>query len=354
MFLLENYPIAILFCFITMLCWGSWANTQKLAGKTWRYELFYWDYVIGVLILCFLCALTFGNTGTAGRGFFEDLSQAQPSALAWAFCGGIVFNAANILLVAAIAIAGMSVAFPVGIGLALVLGVLLNYLNKPEGDPTLMFVGVGLVTVAIVINALAYRKLPNQQSSVAAKGLILSVVCGLLMSLFYVFVAKSLAPVVYPDGTTVNVVTAATLDAVEGAKLQEGRLTVYTANLIFALGIFLSNFLFNTIMMLKPVTGEPISPMAYFKGTPKDHLWGVVGGCIWGVGMSTNLVASNVASEAIAYGLGQGATLVSAIWGVFIWREFKTAPKGTNKLLAAMFLLFFLGLGLLIYAKIPG
>lgn len=348
MFLLQNVPIAILFCVITMLCWGSWANTQKLAGKTWRYELFYWDYVIGVLILCFLCALTFGNTGESGRGFFEDLSQAEPSALGWAFCGGIVFNAANILLVAAIAIAGMSVAFPVGIGLALVLGVLLNYLNKPEGNPTLIFLGVGLVTVAIIINAIAYRKLPNQQSSVAAKGLILAVVCGLLMSLFYLFVAKSLAPVVYPDGSTQNVVTAATLEAGELAK---GRLTVYTANFIFALGIFVSNFLFNTIMMLKPVTGEPVSPSAYFKGTPKDHLWGIVGGCIWGIGMSTNLVASNVVSEAIAYGLGQGATLVSAIWGVFIWREFKTAPKGTDKLLAAMFLFFVLGLGLLVWAK---
>ena len=348
MFLLENYTLAILFCFITMLCWGSWANTQKLAGKTWRYELFYWDYVIGVFILCLLIALTIGNTGDSGRSFFADLQQANGSAVLWAFCGGVVFNAANILLVAAIAIAGMSVAFPVGIGLALVLGVLLNYLNKPDGDPTFLFLGVGLVAVAIVVNALAYRKLPNQSSSIVVKGLILSVICGLLMSLFYLFVAKSLAVVQYADGTTNATVTAATL---KDGVLQSGQMTVYTANFIFALGILVSNFVFNTFVMLKPFVGSPVAPKEYFKGTSRDHLWGLIGGAIWGVGMSCNLVASNVASEAIAYGLGQGATMVSAFWGVFIWREFKTAPQETNRMLALMFLLFFVGLGLIIYAK---
>ncbi len=351
MFLLENYPVAVAFCLITMLCWGSWANTQKLAGKTWRFELFYWDYVIGVCLLSLIFALTAGNSGTEGRGFFADLQQAAPASLGWAFLGGVVFNIANILLVAAIAIAGMSVAFPVGIGLALVLGVLLNYANNPagSGNPMFVFSGVGMITVAIIINAIAYRKLPGQKSAVAVRGLILAVVCGVLMSTFYYFVAKSLAGVVSNvDGTINSTVTAATL---KDGVLQAGKLTAYTANLIFALGILLSNFLVNTIVMKKPFVGSPVSPLEYFKGTPKDHLWGIIGGCIWGIGMSCNIVASNVASPAVAYGLGQGATLVSAIWGVFIWREFRTAPKGTGKLLAVMFLLFFVGLALLIYAK---
>ncbi len=349
MFLLENYSLAVLFCFITMLCWGSWGNTQKLAGKTWRFELFYWDYVIGVFLLSLVCALTAGNSGDMGRGFFADLSQASTSALGWAFLGGVVFNIANILLVAAIAIAGMSVAFPVGIGLALVLGVILNYVDKPEGNPTVIFTGVALIAVAIVINAIAYRKLPGQNSSVGTRGLVLSIICGVLMSTFYYFVAKSLAGVEMADGAGINnTVTAATL---EGGTLQAGKLTAYTANFIFALGILLSNFIVNTVVMLKPFIGTPVNPMEYFKGTPKDHLWGIIGGCIWGIGMSCNIVASNVASPAIAYGLGQGATLVSAIWGVFIWREFRTAPKGTEKLLGVMFLLFFVGLGMIIYAK---
>ncbi|MCL2306414.1 MAG: hypothetical protein FWC43_13815 [Planctomycetaceae bacterium] len=349
MFLLENYTLAVLFCFITMLCWGSWGNTQKLAGKTWRFELFYWDYVLGVFLLSLVCALTAGNSGELGRGFFADLSQASVESLGWAFLGGVVFNIANILLVAAIAIAGLSVAFPVGIGLALVLGVILNYVAKPEGDATVIFLGVGLIAVAIVINAIAYRKLPGQKSAVGTKGLVLSILCGILMSTFYYFVAKSLAGVELAAGGVNNTVTAATLK--EGT-LQAGKLTAYTANFIFALGILLSNFIVNTVVMLKPFIGTPVSPFAYFKGTSKDHLWGIIGGGIWGVGMSCNIVASNVASPAIAYGLGQGATLVSAIWGVFIWREFRGAPKGTEKLLAVMFLLFFVGLGLIIYAKI--
>ena len=348
MFLLENYTLAVLFCFVTMLCWGSWGNTQKLAGKTWRFELFYWDFVIGIFLLSLLCALTAGNSGELGRNFFADLSQASAASLGWAFLGGIVFNIANILLVAAIAIAGLSVAFPVGIGLALVLGVILNYAAKPEGNPTVIFLGVALIAVAIVINAIAYRKLPGQNSAVGTKGLVLSIVCGILMSTFYYFVSKSLAGVELATGDINNTVTAATLQ--EGT-LQAGKLTAYTANFIFALGILLSNFVVNTVVMLKPFIGTPVSPLAYFKGTPKDHLWGIIGGCIWGVGMSCNIVASNVASPAIAYGLGQGATLVSAIWGVFIWREFKAAPRGTEKLLGVMFLLFFVGLGLIIYAK---
>ena len=138
MFILENYTAAVLFCIITMLCWGSWANTQKLAGKTWRFELFYWDYVIGILLFSLVMALTLGSNGDKGRSFFADLQQADFSNIVSAFIGGIIFNAGNILLCAAIAIAGMAVAFPVGIGIALVLGVIVNYVAAPKGNTTLL------------------------------------------------------------------------------------------------------------------------------------------------------------------------------------------------------------------------
>ena len=353
MFLVESYFVAILFCFITMLCWGSWANTQKLAGKTWRYELFYWDYVFGVVLMSLVFALTLGNQGTLGRGFFADLAQAEMAPMLSAFIGGVVFNVANILLVAAIAIAGMAVAFPVGIGLALVLGVLINFITETDpaksGDPVLVFSGVALVALAIILNALAYRKIPGQQTGVSTKGLGLSVACGILMSLFYFFVKQALAGVVPADGGAPNsLVTAATLAT---GTLEAGKLTPYTANMIFALGILASNFIVNTAVMMKPFVGEPVPVMNYFRGFFRDHVWGLVGGGIWSVGMALNIMAAGVASAAIAYGLGQGATLVSAIWGVFIWREFRTAPAGTNKLLAAMFLCFVAGLGLLIFAK---
>ena len=120
MFVLESYPWAVVFCVITMFCWGSWANTQKLAKKGWRFELFYWDYTIGVLLLTVILGLTLGSSGTVGRSFVPDLQQASHANIHSALVGGAIFNLANILLVAAIDIAGMSVAFPVGIGLALV------------------------------------------------------------------------------------------------------------------------------------------------------------------------------------------------------------------------------------------
>ena len=331
MFIIESYPLAILFCFITMLCWGSWGNTQKLAGKSWRYELFYWDYVVGVLLLSLIFAFTLGSMGSSGRSFLNDLSQAHMNNIGSAFLGGIIFNAANILLSAAIAVAGMSVAFPVGIGLALVLGVIINYLGSQKGDPLFLFLGVGLVTVAIVINAFAYRKASSGNQKVTSKGILISVLAGLLMSFFYRFVAASM--------DLDNFVTPAA-----------GKMTPYTAMVVFAIGIFLSNFIFNTILMKKPISGEPTNYRTYFKGNFSIHLVGVLGGLIWGIGNSFNLIAAGKAGAAISYGLGQGATLVAALWGVFIWKEFKNAPKGTGRMLMWMFFLFILGIVSIIYA----
>ncbi|MDP3432977.1 MAG: GRP family sugar transporter [Bacteroidota bacterium] len=331
MFIVNDYSLAIIFCVITMFCWGSWGNTQKLAGKTWRYELFYWDYVIGVLIISLISAFTLGSMGENGRGFINDLAQADWKNIGSAFLGGIIFNAANILLSAAIAIAGMAVAFPVGIGLALVLGVIINYMGSQKGDPLFLGVGVGLIAIAIVINALAYRKATSGNTKVTAKGILVSVIAGLLMSFFYRFVAASMD-----------------LDNFESPAA--GMMTPYTAVVIFAMGIFISNFIFNTILMKKPISGVPTNYKEYFKGKLSIHSVGILGGIIWGIGNSLNLIAAGKAGAAISYGLGQGATLIAALWGVFIWKEFKNSPKGTNGMLVVMFILFVLGLISIIYA----
>jgi glucose uptake protein len=334
MFVVNSYPLAVALCVVTMLCWGSWANTQKLAGARWRFELFYWDYVLGVLIAAIVFAFTLGSVGTQGRSFLADLQQAAPMNLGWAVLGGIIFNAANILLVAAIALAGMAVAFPVGIGLALVVGVIVNYVNQPVGNAALLFTGVGLIALAIVLDALAYRRLPSQSTGPDTKtrGLALSIVCGLLMGTFYVCVARAMSA--------------------DPTRPEAGKLTPYTAMVFFALGMLASNFLFNTLMMKKPVAGEPVAVSAYFQGSPTDHLWGVVGGVIWSIGMMLSILAAGQAGPSISYGLGQGATMVAAFWGVFIWREFRAAPRGTNPLLAAMFASFLVGLGLVIAARL--
>ncbi|MBL0155220.1 MAG: multidrug DMT transporter permease [Chitinophagaceae bacterium] len=332
MFIVENYGLAIALCVITMLCWGSWANTTKLTTKTWRFELFYWDYGWGILISVLLLAFTLGSNGSAGRPFLADFNQADTSSLLSALAGGIIFNLANILLVAAINIAGMSVAFPVGIGIALVLGVLVNYISNPQGDPMLIFGGVALIALAIILNARAYQKLQkNSATKVTQKGLILSVVSGCLMGLFYKYVADSMAP--------------------DFSAPVAGKLTPYTALVVFAVGVVASSFLFNTIQMKKPFTGTPVSFSDYFKGKFKDHLVGILGGLIWCIGMSFNILASGKASPAISYGLGQGATVVAAIWGIYIWKEFAMAPKGTKPLLNLMLLLYIAGLTLLILSK---
>lgn len=332
MFIVQDYTLAVLFCVVTMLCWGSWGNTQKLASKTWRYEFFYWDYVLGILIFSLLSAFTLGSFGMEGRSFTADLAQANITSLGSAFLGGIVFNAANILLAAAIAICGLSVAFPVGIGLALVLGVLVNYFGAAKGEPLYIFTGVALITVAIILNGLAYRKASSaQDSKVPKKGIAISIAAGVIMAFFYRFVAAS-------------------MDLENFASPAAGKLTPYTAVFIFALGVFASNFLFNTLAMKHPVQGEPISIAGYFKGKPITHLVGILGGVIWCIGQSFSMIASEKAGAAISYGLGQGATLVSALWGIFIWKEFKGAPKESNYLNLGMFILFVIGLAFLIYA----
>lgn len=331
MYIVESYPIAILLCIITMLCWGSWANTQKLVSKKeWGFPLFYWDYTLGVIIIALVLGLTLGSTGENGQAFVPNLLQASANAIFLALLGGVIFNIANLLLVAAIEIAGMAIAFPIGIGIALVLGVSVNYVAAPEGDATLLFIGVGLVALAIVVDALAYKKI--SKGAATKKGIIISLAAGILMGFFYRFVAASMSP--------------------EYAVTATGLLTPYTAVFVFSIGIFISNFLFNTFFMYKPISGNRVTYSDYFKkGTPKLHLIGILGGAIWCIGMLLNMMAAGEAGFAISYGLGQGATMVAAIWGVFIWKEFKNAPKGTNGLIGLMFLLFMAGITLIIMAK---
>lgn len=330
MFIIENYQLAIFLCVITMLCWGSWANTQKLASQKWGFPLFYWDYTLGVIILSLILGLTLGSTGDSGQAFLPNLQSASLNAVFYALLGGVVFNIANLLLVAAIDIAGMAIAFPIGIGIALVLGVIVNYAAVPDGDPLLLFGGVGLVALAIVVDALAYKRI--SKGAATTKGILISLAAGVLMGFFYRFVAASMSE------DFVNPTT--------------GLLTPYTAVFMFSIGIFISNFIFNTFFMYKPISGDKVTYTDYFKqGTPKLHLIGIFGGAIWCLGFLLNMIAAGEAGFAISYGLGQGATMVAAIWGIFIWKEFKDAPKGTNNLLGLMFFLFISGLTLIIMAK---
>lgn len=330
MFIVQSYSLAIVFCVITMLCWGSWGNTQKLAGKSWRFELFYWDYVIGILLFSLLLGFTLGSSGESGRGFMDDIHQAELGNMMNAILGGVIFNASNILLVAAMAIAGMAVAFPVGVGIALALGVIINYIFAPQGNAMWLFCGVALIVIAIIIDAIAYKKHSASLKRVSGKGILLSVSAGVLMALFYRFVASSMV-------TNFEIPEA-------------GKLTPYTAIFFFAIGVLISNFLFNYLIMKRPFEGAPLSFKDYTKGSFGVHLTGILGGLIWNMGMAFSIIASGKAGFAISYGLGQGATLIAALWGVFIWKEFKGATKSVNSLILFMFIAYLVGLALLVYA----
>jgi len=332
MVIIQSYFVAVLMCVITMLCWGSWANTQKMASKKWAFQLFYWDYSLGVLILSLILAFTMGSSGEGGRSFLADLAQADGEAIGSALLGGAVFNIANLLIVVAINIAGMAVAFPIGIGLALVIGVVVNYVATPLGNPVVLFIGVALVGLAIVLDAVAYRKHSGGAASGTTKGIVISILGGILMGFFYRFVAASMVS--------------------DFAVPEAGKLTPYTASVIFALGLLLSNFVWNTFFMYKPVSGQKATYRDYIKlGDTRLHLIGILGGAIWSLGMTFSIIASEQAGFAISYGLGQGATLIAALWGVFIWKEFGKA-EGLKGLIAAMFLFFLLGLGLIIAARL--
>lgn len=330
MFIVNNYLLAVVLCFVTMLCWGSWANTQKLAGKTWRYELFYWDYVIGILLFSIVLGLTLGSTGEGGRDFLTDLGQITPDNYVSALIGGAVFNLGNILLSAAIAMAGMTVAFPLGVGIALVLGVIINYIGAPKGDPMTLFIGVALVVVAIIVNAVASGKMHKGSSAnTNKKGTVIAVIAGVLMAFFYRFVA-------------------AAMDLDNFEQPTPGMATPYSAFFIFSVGIFLSNFVFNTIIMRRPFVGKPVTYGEYFRGSMSTHMVGVLGGIIWGLGTALSYIAAGKAGAAISYALGQGAPMIAALWGIFVWKEFKGASSTVNTLLALMFLFFISGLGAII------
>ena len=331
MFIVENYALAVVLCWVTMLCWGSWGNTQKLAANTWRYELFYWDYVIGILLFSLVWGLTLGSIGDSGRAFVNDLSQVRSSCMWSAFLGGVIFNASNILLSSSMSLAGMSVAFPVGVGLALVLGVFINYFSVPKGDPVILFAGVALIVLAIIFNGIASSKVSKGMSDYnnRKRGILVAVCAGVLMAFFYRFVA-------------------AAMDLENLEHPTDGMMTPYSALFVFAVGIFVINFVFNTWVMHKPFVGLPVSYREYFKGNARTHLVGLLGGAIWALGTACSYIAAGKAGAAISYALGQGATMVVALWGIFIWKEFKGASKTINALLALMLVLFVGGLLLII------
>ena len=326
----EIYIVALAFMLTSMICWGSWANTLKLA-PTYPFQLFYWDYILGILAASAGWGLTLGSVVGGPSSFARNIAQADVTHIGYAIAGGAVFNVANLLLVAAIEIAGLAVAFPLGIGLALIVGTLITYAQTPRGDPLLLFGGMALVVLAILFNAFAYRRREATRDRVTRRGIWLSIGCGLLMGSFYPLVNRAMTG--------------------------SSALSPYAVTFFFAIGAAVCAVPVNLLLMKRPITDTPpLAMSAYVAARPAWHLWGVVGGVIWMTGMVFNVVASSaqIVGPAISYAIGQGATMVSVIWGVFVWKEFADAPAGARKLLLPMFVFFGAGLGAIAVAPLFG
>lgn len=332
MILVQNYALAVFLCVVAMICWGSWQNTQNLAGKTWRFELYYWDYSIGIFLFALLMAFTFGSFGNEGRSFIPDLKQADPRNLMSAALGGVIWNMGTLLLVAAISVAGMSVAFPIGGGLGWVLGIIINYIGMPEGNPVLLFGGTGFIVLAIIMSMQSYRKLAANQKKPTLKGILLSFLAGLCIAFFYRFVASALATDFTPE--------------------EAGKISSYTAVVFFSIGALICTAIANPIFMKKPVEGEPVYMSQWTAAPSRTHFWGLLGGAIWCLGNSVSFMSVGAASPAISYGLSNSAPVVAALWGIFVWKEFRGAPKVVNVLLTLMFMFYFAGLIMIIYSRL--
>ena len=326
MFTPSSLSVALLMMITSSVCWGSWANTYK-GVKGYRFELFYWDYAVGIFLVSVALALTMGSTGHDASSFLNNVHAAGTSNIVNALIGGALFNLANLLLVAAIDMAGLAVAFPISIGIALVVGVVLSYALQPRGNPVFLAIGVACAFLAVLFDGKAYGSLAASGRSISRKSLITCVVSGVLMGLWAPFMTHAMT-----RGTNT--------------------LGPYSAAVFLTLGALLSCFIWNIYFMKHPLVGEPVNFSGFFSGPVSGHLLGLFGGCIWGLGTVFNLVAASFTGVAISYAIGQSAPMVAALWGVFAWKEFANSGPRAKAYLALMFV--FYGFAIFLVAQANG
>ncbi|MGA1982342.1 MAG: GRP family sugar transporter [Acidobacteriaceae bacterium] len=320
MFVPTTFAVALLMTIFSTVCWGSFANTFK-GTKNYRFELYYWDYGLGIFLIAVVLALTMGSFAGGPTAFLANVHSADGINLFYAALGGFVFNIANVLLIAGIEIVGLSIAFPISIGIALVEGVVLSYALQPRGNAALLGAGVFMALVAVVLVGKAYGALRSASDAVSRRGVVVCVISGLLMGVFAPFITRAMT-----RGNT---------------------LTPYTSAVFLTLGAFLCCFVFNTILMRKPIVGTPVAAGDYFRAPASYHALGLLGGAIWGTGTVFNFVAASLVGVAISYAIGQASPMVACLWGVFAWKEFRGANKRAKGYLAAMFAAYVLALVLI-------
>lgn len=324
MFVPHSFTVALLMMITSTICWGSWANTYK-GVKNYRFELFYWDYAVGIFLISVILAFTMGSTANDPSSFLNNVHAADGSNIVSVLIGGAVFNLANLLLVAGIDMAGLAIAFPVSIGIALVVGVVSSYVLQPKGHVGALAAGVVCAVIAVILDGKAYGSLSGANRSVSKKSIVTCVVSGVLMGLWAPFVTRAMT-----SGNTLG---------------------PYSVGVFLTLGALLSCFLWNIYFMKKPLVGGPVQFVDLFRGPTAGHLLGVIGGCIWGLGTVFNLVAARFSGVAISYAIGQSAPMVAALWGVLAWKEFDGASRRAKIYLSFMFVFYFLAILLIARAN---
>ncbi len=316
MYLPGSYGAALCMMLAGMIFWGSWPNTYKLT-RNWRVESFYWDYAFSIFLSSILIGLTLGSF-FGPKTFVEDLRGADHSAWFYAAAAGALWNCGNLLMMFGVALVGLAVAFPLAIGLALVFGVIGSYIVMPRGNLTLLCVGVAMVLAAVVFNSLAYRAATKSKQKVSKTGLFVCLMAGVLFSGFGPLVGKALSST-RPLGP-------------------------YGVTFFFTSGALISTLVLLSYFMRHPIDGTPMSWKDYRNGTGREHAAGLLGGFFWALGTTFTFVPASMVGIALAYAIGQANPLIAALWGVFVWREFKGAPGKAHVLLGFMFLLYLGGL----------
>jgi glucose uptake protein len=324
MFVPHTFVVALIMMVASAVCWGSWANTYK-GVKNYRFELFYWDYAVGIFLISLILAFTMGSTTNDPTSFLNNAHSADNSNIASTMFAGVVFNLANLLLVAGIDMAGLAIAFPVSIGIALVVGVVSSYILQPKGHAGLLAAGVTCALIAVILDGKAYGSLATANRAVTRKSIVTCVVSGVLMGIWAPFVTRSMT-----HGNTLG---------------------PYSVAVFLTLGALLSCLVWNIYFMKHPLAGQPVNFSEFFRGPASGHFLGIVGGCIWGVGTVFNLVAANFTGVAISYAIGQSAPMVAALWGVLAWKEFRGANQRAYVYLACMFVFYLLSILVISYAN---
>lgn len=325
MFTPHTLGLALVMMITSAVCWGSWANTYK-GVKNYRFELFYWDYAIGIFVVSLILAFTMGSSGHNAASFLNNVRSADLGNIGYTLLAGVVFNLANLLLVAAIDMAGLAVAFPISIGIALVVGVVLSYALQPKGSAAFLALGVICALIAVILDGKAYGSLASTGRSASRKSIVTSVVSGVLMGLWAPFVTHAMT-----RGNTLG---------------------PYSVAVFLTAGALLSCFIWNVYFMKRPLVGKPVEFSGFFHAPASGHLFGLLGGFIWGVGTVFNMAAANLTGVAISYAIGQSAPMVAALWGIFAWKEFEASGPRAKLYLTFMFVSY--GLAIFLVSRAYG